>query len=232
MRDSETLAREVIARCQALARFSEDATSIRRTFLSPPMRDVSPLNRRMGYSSRRHIASRCRGQPADPLSWRGSRMPRVYSSARTLIPSPMPERMTAFSESSSPSRCLPHVRAASYPFAIEVVGFSEEEGVRFGTPFIGSRALVGTLNEELLSRRDAQGISIREAIANFGLNPADIPQAAIGDDILGYIRVSHRARASAGARRPFAGSRRSDRWPKLVWSSPSWVMPIMPERPP
>jgi allantoate deiminase len=73
------------------------------------------------------------------------------------------------------------------PFALEVVGFSEEEGVRFGTPFIGSRALVGTLNEELLNRQDAQGISIRKAIENFGLNPAEIASAAIHDDVLGYV---------------------------------------------
>ena len=39
MHDSEALAREVIARCQTLASFSEDPASIRRTFLSPPMRD-------------------------------------------------------------------------------------------------------------------------------------------------------------------------------------------------
>ena len=41
------------------------------------------------------------------------------------------------------------------PFGIEVVGFSEEEGVRFGVPFIGSRALVGRIDEELLGSEDA-----------------------------------------------------------------------------
>lgn len=74
-----------------------------------------------------------------------------------------------------------------FPFAIEVVGFSEEEGVRFGTPFIGSRALVGSLDEDVIERRDTQGISIRKAIENFGLDPAEIPQAAIGEDVLGYL---------------------------------------------
>ena len=63
-----------------------------------------------------------------------------------------------------------------YPFGIEVVGFSEEEGVRFGAPFIGSRALIGRLDEELLSRRDAHGISVRQAIADFGLSPEEIPR--------------------------------------------------------
>jgi allantoate deiminase len=78
-------------------------------------------------------------------------------------------------------------RERQLPFAIEVVGFSEEEGVRFGTPFIGSRALAGTLDANLLNVRDAQGISVRKAIENFGLNPDEIPQAQLGDGALGYL---------------------------------------------
>jgi allantoate deiminase len=74
-----------------------------------------------------------------------------------------------------------------FPFAIEVVGFSEEEGVRFGVPFIGSRALIGRLDEELLSRCDAQGISVRKAIENFGLNPGEISQAVLRADTIAYV---------------------------------------------
>src|SRR5207245_11039168 len=70
---------------------------------------------------------------------------------------------------------------------IELVGLYEEEGVRFRTPFIGSRALVGALDDELLSHRDANGISIRMAIENFGLNPAEIPRAALSDATLAYL---------------------------------------------
>jgi allantoate deiminase len=73
------------------------------------------------------------------------------------------------------------------PFAVEVVGFSEEEGVRFGVPFIGSRALVGRLDEELLARRDAYGIAVRQAIQDFGLNPAEIPQSGLDDRTIGYL---------------------------------------------
>jgi len=73
------------------------------------------------------------------------------------------------------------------PFGVEVVGFSEEEGVRFGTPFIGSRALVGRLDEELLHAQDPQGISVRKAIESFGLDPAEIPQAEVENDTLGYL---------------------------------------------
>ncbi len=88
-----------------------------------------------------------------------------------------------------PIALLGALNGRKLPFAIEVVGFSEEEGVRFSTPFIGSRALVGSLDENLLRRQDAQGISIRKAIEDFGLNPAEIAQAAMRDqdNVLGYV---------------------------------------------
>jgi allantoate deiminase len=82
---------------------------------------------------------------------------------------------------------LQNLQRRRLPFGIEVVGFSEEEGVRFGTPFIGSRALVGSLHQGLLGVQDAQGISLREAIENFGLNPEEILQAELENDTLGYV---------------------------------------------
>ena len=66
------------------------------------------------------------------------------------------------------------------PFSIEVVGFSEEEGVRFGVPFIGSRALIGDIDDDLLAR-------IGGAITAFGLDPNRIGEARAGDDALGYL---------------------------------------------
>jgi allantoate deiminase len=66
-------------------------------------------------------------------------------------------------------------------FGIEVVGFSEEEGVRFGIPFIGSRALVGDVDDGLLAR------GVGDAIAAFGLDPARIKEAQVGPGALGYI---------------------------------------------
>ncbi len=73
------------------------------------------------------------------------------------------------------------------PFSIEVAAFSEEEGVRFGVPFIGSRALAGTLDAALLSRRDAAGISVEEAIRAFGLDPARLPEARLDGGVFGYL---------------------------------------------
>jgi allantoate deiminase len=82
---------------------------------------------------------------------------------------------------------LEELRGRRLPFAIEVVGFSEEEGIRFGTPFIGSRALVGRLDRELLGVLDTRGISVRKAIEDFGLNPETIAQAELEKDTLGYL---------------------------------------------
>src|SRR5262249_30093080 len=73
------------------------------------------------------------------------------------------------------------------PFEIELVAFSEEEGVRFSTPFIGSCAVVGNYDEDFLNRRDRNGISIRKAIQDFGLDPTQLPAAQLGDDVLAYI---------------------------------------------
>ena len=82
---------------------------------------------------------------------------------------------------------LEELHGRRFPFGIEVVGFSEEEGVRFGTPFIGSRAVVGRLDSELLNIRDAQGTSVREAIETFGLKPDEISKTALESGTLGYV---------------------------------------------
>ncbi len=82
---------------------------------------------------------------------------------------------------------LEELRGQRLPFAIEVIGFSEEEGVRFGTPFIGSRALVGRLDNELLGVLDARGVSVRDAIKEFGLSPEKISQAELEEKTLGYL---------------------------------------------
>jgi allantoate deiminase len=72
------------------------------------------------------------------------------------------------------------IEGRRFPYAIEVVGFSEEEGVRFGVPFIGSRAFAGTADAALLDHRDANGLSVGEALREYGLDPAAIREAAAG----------------------------------------------------
>ncbi len=57
------------------------------------------------------------------------------------------------------------------PFALEVIGFCEEEGVRFNTPFLGSRAVAGAFAAELLELTDANGISVKSALEDFWRRP-------------------------------------------------------------
>ena len=191
MRDSGTLAREVIERCQTLAGFSEDAGSIRRTFLSPPMRDchreISAWVAPLGLIPRLDAAGNLRilytagseGEVNLPRLLIGSHLDTVPNAGAYDGILGVVLAVALLDAIATSHRKL--------PFAIEVIGFSEEEGVRFGTPFIGSRALVGSLDEQTLSRQDPQGISIRQAIGEFGLDPHDISQAAIGENVLGFL---------------------------------------------
>jgi len=180
------LAEDVIARCQKLASFSEDAAGTRRTFLSAPMRDchweVSSWMKTLGMTVSVDAVGNLRGfyagtSPPAPRIFIGSHLDTVpnagaFDGILGVV------LAVALVES---------LRGSKLPFAIEVVGFSEEEGVRFGVPFIGSRALVGRVDEELLGRKDERGISVRKAIQDFGLNLNEISKAALRDDVLGYV---------------------------------------------
>jgi hydantoinase/carbamoylase family amidase len=76
------------------------------------------------------------------------------------------------------------------PFHLDVIAFSEEEGVRFSSSFIGSRAVAGRFDATLLECRDAEGVSLAAAMAEAGLDPAKIPALARRrEDLLGYLEV-------------------------------------------
>jgi len=61
---------------------------------------------------------------------------------------------------------------------VEVVAFTDEEGARFSFGMIGSRALAGTLSPEELKHEDANGISIADAMRDYGLDPERTEEAA------------------------------------------------------
>jgi allantoate deiminase len=140
-------AKEVIARCRKLASFSEDAGSTRRTFLSAPMRDchreITGWMETLGAEVRVDAAGNLRGfypglRPGGPRALVGSHLDTVpnagaYDGVLGVVLA---------------VALLEELGGRRLPFGIEIGGFSEEEGVRFGTPFIGSRALVGRLDEE------------------------------------------------------------------------------------
>jgi allantoate deiminase len=188
MKDSQNRRRaeEAIVRCRKLASFSEDQGSTRRTFLSPPMRDchreITGWMKALDMSVRVDAMGNLRGfypgaESNGPRLLLGSHLDTV----------PKAGAFDGILGVIIAVTLLEALEGRRLPFGIEVIGFSEEEGVRFGVPFLGSRALVGRVDEELLQAQDGQGVSVRKAIEDFGLSAVEIPQARIGGDYLGYI---------------------------------------------
>jgi hydantoinase/carbamoylase family amidase len=76
------------------------------------------------------------------------------------------------------------------PFNLELIAFSEEEGMRFSTAYIGSSAIAGRFDPQLLNRRDAKGTSLAEALRDAGYDPGLIPKLARrGSDLAAYLEV-------------------------------------------
>jgi allantoate deiminase len=181
-----TRAEEVLARCRRLATFSEDPSGTCRTFLSPPMsrchQEIGAWLGAAGAKVRIDAAGNLRGLYAAEKE----------DAARLLMGSHLDTVPNAGAYDGILGvvlavTLLEALHGRKLPFGIEVAGFSEEEGVRFGTPFIGSRALVGRLDDALLSRRDAAGISVRAAIERFGLNPNEIADALLHPNTAAYL---------------------------------------------
>ena len=185
-KESRAQAEKLIARCRKIASFSEEPGRTSRTFLSPPMRDchqeIAKWLEPLGVEIRVDAAGNFRAfyaaaEPNAPRLLIGSHLDTV----------PDAGAFDGILGVLLGVALLESLKGERLPFGIEVLGFSEEEGVRFGTPFIGSRALVGGLDEDILRREDARGVNVRAAIENFGLKPSEIPDARLKGDILGYI---------------------------------------------
>ena len=80
-------------------------------------------------------------------------------------------------------------RELRLPLAIEVIAFSEEEGMRYGVPFLGSRAVTGIFDTTMLAYEDAGGVRMDDAIRAFGLDPAKIADAALDEQVLGFVEI-------------------------------------------
>lgn len=83
-----------------------------------------------------------------------------------------------------------HENGVRLPFAIDVVGFADEEGLRYGTPYLGSRALAGVLDEADLELADAKGVTMAAAIHSFGGDPKRLADDRWTEGkLLGYVEV-------------------------------------------
>jgi allantoate deiminase len=179
-------AEKVIARCRHLAQFTEEPNQIKRTFLSPAMRDcmqeVQGWMETAGMRVTTDAAGNLRGRYPGT-----SNLSLMIGSHLDTVPN-----SGAFDGVLGVMMGLALVESLEgemLPFSIEVAAFSEEEGVRFHLPFIGSRAVVGSLDNKMLQTKDANGISVADAIHAFGLDVANMSACLLGKDVAGFLEL-------------------------------------------
>jgi allantoate deiminase len=186
---SQRLAQRVIDACDAIAQFTETPGSLKRTYLSPPFHDVHEFLRswmhRLGMISHVDAAGNLRGVH----SCRRSHTPRLLigSHIDTVPDAGAYDGVLGVVIALVMIENLAENMTETLPYDIEVVAFSEEEGVRFAVPFIGSRALIGDIDDGLLQRSDNHGTTLTQAIEAFGLDPEKITEAILHPDTFAFV---------------------------------------------
>jgi allantoate deiminase len=204
----------IIARCRQLAACTEVPAEITRLFLSPPMHDVHALLKNWmesaGMAVRVDAAGNLRGV------WAGltSNCPRLLIGSH-LDTAPNAGAFDGILGVVLGVAVVEQLYGHHLPFAIEVIGFSEEEGVRFNKPFLGSLALIGKLDAEMLALTDRNGITVAEAIRSYGLDPANLADAVLSQEAFAYLEfhieqgpVLESERASLGVVEALVGQTR------------------------
>jgi allantoate deiminase len=181
-------AQRAIEECRRIAAMTEEPGRITRRFLTPPMHDVHALltarMRALGMAVHVDAAGNLRGlwRPA-----KGATRRIVLGSHVDTVPD-----AGAFDGVLGVALALEWVaiaREINFPLAVEVIAFSEEEGVRFGVPFIGSRAVAGRFDASLLALKDAEGVTVGESICAFGLDLSGIDASVADSSALAFIEV-------------------------------------------
>jgi allantoate deiminase len=188
-------AQRTIARCREVAICTEVEGETTRTFLAPSMHRVHTLlsgwMQAAGMQVRVDAAGNLRGllpaaDPDAPQLLIGSHLDTVVNAGAfdgplgVVLGVALVEEIVGQARATSPP-------GKGMPFAIEVIGFSEEEGVRFAKPFLGSLALVGELDSAALARTDARDVTVADAIRSFGLDPAELPAAVVDPSTFAYL---------------------------------------------
>jgi allantoate deiminase len=187
----EALGAEIMARLDRLSVHSETEVGLTRRFATPQHRAAADLildwMRNAGMSAEMdavgNVVGRYEGtEPGLPAIMMGSHQDSVRQGGRY-------DGMLGIV---APISCVKALNEAGVrlPFAIEVVAFGDEEGLRFQTTLLGSRALSGTFDPAVLSRRDDDGITLEQAMRDFGLDPDAVPGLARNRrDLLAYVET-------------------------------------------
>ena len=184
-----TLPRIVIERCQYLALCSEEPDAITRPFASESMQcaheRVAEWMREAGMAVRRDNVGNLRGRfegSGETTLLLGSHLDSVRDAGKYDGPLGVLVAIAAVQRLHDADKRL--------PFAIEVLAFADEEGLRFGSTYLGSRAVAGTFDLADLDRVDVDGVTMRDAIRTFGGDPEGIDDDRwSGGRLLGYCEV-------------------------------------------
>jgi allantoate deiminase len=179
-------AARTIARCREIADYTEISGEITRRFLTPPMHGVHTLLRDWMGAAGMTVHVDAVG------NLRGLWPALTAKSPRLLIGSHLDTVPNAGAFDGILGVVLgitiiEELQGKRLPFSIEVIGFSEEEGVRFSKPFLGSLAVLGKLDATSLALKDQDGISVAGAIRAYGLDPTQLPAAVLSDDVFAYL---------------------------------------------
>ena len=200
--------RAVLERCDVLARCSEEPGRLTRRFATPALAEARELV--AGWMREAGLEPRCdavgnligRRDGPGPTLLLGSHLDSVRDAGRydgplgVLLALAAAERM----------------RERPLPFALEVVAFADEEGVRYGTAYLGSALLAGRFETGWLERRDADGVAMADAIRGWGGDPAAVAGPA-RDDLLALSARSTSSRAPCSTTRAAGRRGRGDRGP-------------------
>ncbi len=189
--EAHSVGREVMARLDELAKHSESPDVLTRVYLSPEAKAAGNLvirwmeeaGMKAGFDPVGNVVGRYEGaEPGLPALLTGSHNDTVRNAGQY-------DGMLGIVSAISCVKAL-HEAGERFQFAIEVIGFADEEGVRFNSTLLGSRAIAGTLDPEVLETKDANDLTIADALREFGLDPARIGEAAHNSgDVLGFVEL-------------------------------------------
>src|SRR5215203_1239750 len=169
------LAESVMRRIDALGQVTDEPGKLTRCFCSDAMRQANALvggwMREAGMVVRQDALGNVIGRyAADTAAAKtlllGSHLDTVRDAGKFDGPLGVLTAIAAVQELHDKNRRL--------PFQIEVFGFADEEGLRYQSTYLGSKAAAGTFQPDLLLLKDSDGISMGDAIRNFGGNPEAI----------------------------------------------------------
>ena len=186
-------ASRVFERCDQLAQFSEDSDRITRRFCSAPMLDVYQLVRQWmaaaGMTCRIDAIGNLIGSYPSASGLPGPRL-LIGSHLDTVPGAGRYDGILGVLLGLAVAEIL-FSRNVQMPFPIDVIAFSDEEGVRYGTSMLASRAVTGDFNVEELQRVDDDGVTMEQALTAFGTDTSKMTEAAYRPEEIAWYLEAH-----------------------------------------